>query len=334
MSQKLRSSRTLVSSSPANPAVAPTMAESDSPENFQAFVVSSLKQLNNLPNEVLNIKTAIDDLSSDCRDMKYSLEYSNAQVEKLQEELQSQKGEIAALRLGLLAERKSNHDLTVQVAELHEHNIQLEMYSRRHNVIIEGLDEKENENIADKFVACLLEMFQIRIDPHSIDKVHRFGRSVNGRPRPVVARFTTHSQRDTVLFSYRNMRVKPNGVYINEDLPQKVKSRRSEIRAVYLHAKAKGAKAKLLGDKVIINDVPYIYDSLPNVPKQFSLEAARTVEVNDETIGFYSRHSFLSNLSPCVIECDGRQFVSAEQLYQKQKADFAGRPDVAVKNNE
>ena len=181
-------------------------------------MVSSLKQLNNLPNEVLNIKTAIDDLSSDCHDMKCSLKYSTAQVEKLQQVLQSQKGEIAALRLGLLAECKSNHDLTVQVAELHERNIQLEMYSRRHNVIMEGLEEKENENIADKFVACLLEMFQIRIDPHSIDKVQRFGHSVNGRPRPVVARFTTHSQRDTVLFSYRNLRVKPNVVYINEDV--------------------------------------------------------------------------------------------------------------------
>ena len=68
MSQKTRPSL-----NPTSPAVPHTMAEPESGEGFQSIMVilSSLKQLNILPHDILNLKIAIDNLSGDCPDMKF-----------------------------------------------------------------------------------------------------------------------------------------------------------------------------------------------------------------------------------------------------------------------
>ena len=80
------------------------------------------------------------------------------------------------------------------------------MYTRRHNVIIEGLLEEENEVTKSLVLNCLTKAFKIQLNDDMLDKCHRYGKSINGHPRPVIARFVNHSTRDRVLYTARNLK--------------------------------------------------------------------------------------------------------------------------------
>ena len=85
-------------------------------------------------------------------------------------------------------------------------------------------------------------MCKIVLHSNEIDQIHRYGKSVAGRPRPIIIRFMSHSSRDRILFSYRSLKENPTNFFINEDLPYEVKTSRADIRAVAKQAKSSGAK--------------------------------------------------------------------------------------------
>ena len=114
-------------------------------------------------------------------------------------------------------------------------------------------------------------------------------------------------------------------------LPHQIKAERADIRSVAKFAKTQGAHVKLPGDRVTINSITYTHDTLPKIPERFSLAAARTISVNPETIGFYSKHSVFSNFAPVNVEYQGSVYSSVEQCYQVLYAKDAGRDDLIDK---
>ena len=197
--------------------------------------------------------------------------------------------------------------------------------------MLEGLAESENENLEQKYIYCLQEHFNIKTASSDIDKIHRFGRSVGGKPRPIIIRYITHSARDSVLYAARELRNKPPNLFINEHLPPEVKAQRAELRTVSIQARKAGANnVKLTGDKLTINGKTYTYENIDMVPAEYSLQEARTVRVNTETTAFYSKHSYLSNFYPAPF-IDNVQYNSVEQLYQRRKLEAAGRTDLLPK---
>ena len=97
------------------------------------------------------------------------------------------------------------------------------------------------------------------------------------------------------------------------------------IWAVSIQAHAAGARTvKLQGDRVIIDNRTYTYETINSVPDIYSLESARTVKVSQDTTAFYSRFSYLSNFYQAYFWIDGIQYNSVEQMYQR-KLEAAGQ---------
>ena len=191
------------------------------------------------------------------------------------------------------------------------------------------MEESENESLDRKYVECLNDKFAIKTNKADLDKIHRFGRSIGGKPRPMIVKYVTHRARDEVLYAARNLKNKPPHLYINEDLPAEIKSQRAVIRAVSIQARAAGARTvKLQGDRVIIDNRTYTYETINTVPDIYSLESARTVKVSQDTTAFYSRFSYLSNFYQAYFWNDGIQYNSVEQMYQRRKLEAAGRDDL------
>ena len=78
-----------------------------------------------------------------------------------------------------------------------------------------------------------------------------------------------------------------------------MKNRRAELRSIVLHARSLGSDARQKGDTIYIGGRQYDSKSIDSLPQEFSLEASRTKKVGQNTIGFYSGFSPLSNFHRC-----------------------------------
>ena len=70
---------------------------------------------------------------------------------------------------------------------------------------------------------------------------------------------------------------------------------------------------------------------LYSLPKELSLEAARTKKVAPNAIAFYSRVSPLSNFYSCSLVLNNTTYSSSEQAFQAQRALSIGRDDIVKK---
>ena len=71
-------------------------------------------------------------------------------------------------------------------------------------------------------------------------------------PKTVVVKFESFKDRDTVMRAAR--KEKPRGVYINEDLSQRVMARRRELMPRLREAREQGKIAYLTYDKLVVRD--------------------------------------------------------------------------------
>ena len=91
-----------------------------------------------------------------------------------------------------------------------------EDYSRRQNVVIEGLAESEGESeekLQVSVQALLKDKMNITPD---IEIIHRIGKASQQRPRPVIMKLKTYKDRqDCLKFSAR---LKGTNIFVNEDV--------------------------------------------------------------------------------------------------------------------
>ena len=203
---------------------------------------------------------------------------------------------------------------------------------RKCNLILEGINESENEDLRNVFRQLLTDVLHVNINTETeIDKIHRFGKSVSGRPRPIAVKFLRHNVRDSVLSSAKNLKNHQERIYINEDLPAPIKARRSELRAIVQHARSTGVNAKQSGDKIVIEGQWYDQNTTKCLPPKFSLETVRTQELGSDATSFFSKHSPFSNFSPAAFVVNHKTYNCVEQFFQATKSSFAGRDDVTLR---
>ena len=203
---------------------------------------------------------------------------------------------------------------------------------RRCHLIFEGCREQKQENVLALVVHTITTVLKLPINSDSeIDKAHRYGRSIAGRPRPIIVKFVKHSTRDLVLMAAKELKHSDDNIYINEDLPSSLTNRRAELRSVLLHARSLETDAKQKDDRIFIAGKQYDHGSLDSLPKELSLEVARTKKVAPNAIAFYSRFSPLSNFYSCSFVLNNATYSSNEQAFQAQRALNIGRDDIVKK---
>ena len=103
-----------------------------------------------------------------------------------------------------------------------------ETYTRKYNlVIISGVEEKEHKNIDCAVVRLISEHLQVNVGTADFDKIHRYGRSWNGKPRPVIAKCFPLAVRDSIMQNAKKLT--GTGIFINEDLPEDARLQRASI---------------------------------------------------------------------------------------------------------
>lgn len=71
--------------------------------------------------------------------------------------------------------------------------------SNANNVIIYGVEERDEGCVYDSIQQLFTSKLQCRVDKSDVNSVHRIGRKVNGKTRPLVVEFMRKWQRDEIF---------------------------------------------------------------------------------------------------------------------------------------
>ena len=181
------------------------------------------------------------DVVKDCKAKSDAIEKLSSDLEKQRVEMQKMSDVIKTV-----TEEKEKLSSTV---------LDLQCRSMKSNLVFTGLGgEGRDENIEHKLRSFLFHELGIEGDIR-FGNIHRFGRHVRGRCRPIVARFLHHQ--DLTLVRDRAYRLKDTPYGIHEQFPKVIEDKRRELYPIMRQLKREGNNTKLVRDKLYVNGQLY-----------------------------------------------------------------------------
>ena len=202
-----------------------------------------------------------------------------------------------------------------------------ETYSRRDNLLIDGLSESRGEDIKRKVLTFFEDTLKVNSGKQiSLTRVHRIGRiqgnqwQGNTPPRTVIVRFHYYPDREKVWRA--SWKLKDNMHFVKEDFPESVIQNRRILLPPFRAARKDPSvkKALLRGDVLIIDDKHYTVDTLSTLPDRlkWTEKGERFIEECNSTF-FFGKESFLSNHHPSKFVEAGKTYLCVEEYYLEKK---------------
>ena len=224
-------------------------------------------RLNNLYTTMANIEGSISSLDKDVAELKAKSKTTSDSVNKLEQSVDFNAGDIADLKSDLLGLKFENENLKKQL-------LYSESYSRRENLkfigVVENTCDSTNQNAANSSDSLQCEntkdvLFKFLEDELNItdsrkriefQRVHRLGKPrSSGDPRPIIARFLRYQDREEVMQKAR-AKLKGKGYAVVEDFPKELYELRKRQQNKLKRARQDGLKAffsKKFPDRLYIN---------------------------------------------------------------------------------
>ena len=220
--------------------------------------------------------------------------------------------------------KKDNVKLLSENAMLKERTIKLESFTKKNNVLFQGIPESEEENCKQLVTDELAKIPELELPESAVVKCFRLGRGdlKESQPRLIKCVLESSDVKTEIL------KVKTqfsDGIYVSEDFPVEINERRKKLYPIYKRAlsipKYKG-KVTMQSDRLVINGKIYTVEPLNNLDTlPQDLHPRSTCEVEDEhTLAYFGMHSPFSNFYPCNFTVDNVQYCCTEQYIQSSKA--------------
>ena len=232
---------------------------------------------------------------------------------------------------GTNGKRLKCHDVTLsamqqQLTKLARENTMLkdklvtqDSRNRKDNIVFRGVPENRGES-CDKIIRDVIR--QTGIDPNNVklSACHRLGRPGSEKPRPILTRF--HFNGDRVKVMQGRKILEKCKIYLSDDYPPEVVSRRNQLYPILKYAKnipKYKDKSWLSSDKLIIDGKSYSIHTLHTLPTDLDPRLISTPTKDDSTV-FFGCNSPLSNHHPSPFTLDSIQYSCVEQYLMTQKA--------------
>lgn len=269
--------------------------------------------------ELAQIKLNTTDIKADLAEVKDSLEYTQADVLEAQKDIKSNADNIKSVDEKTENLKHEIETLKNTIAHQNEDLKKLDIYSRRFNVIIEGVKESPYRN-TETLVRDILKE-KCHINSIEIDKCHRIGyvkkdHSTISRPRKIIVRFRSHRDRDTVIENRKHL--KGTGLIISEDYGPELNKDEAELRPILRLAKKSDSNA-------FLKQGTLTYKGHKFKPSQINAMNLNLKEIHEEytahAILFNGKYSPLSTMhkSDFFDATYNLTFESAEQCFQYHK---------------
>ena len=111
------------------------------------------------------------------------------------------------------------------------------MYTRKFNLVIHGISEKEDEDNAENVIE-LGKLLNVNLTRSDIDIVHRMKVKSKNQPRPIIVRFANYNAKSQLYKARLHLRstfsqdLGPGKIYINENLTEWRAELFKEVRKV------------------------------------------------------------------------------------------------------
>lgn len=260
-------------------------------------------------NDITDLKSSINFLFDDTTNVDGTPPSRN-DILLLEKRIRSFSTSLTAMQSDLDAKNKRLNTLDLKTREL--------------NLLIDGMFELAKEDTIS-YVCNLLVKFIPHFNRHWIDNAYRLGKPApNKAPRRILLTVSSYLVRERILECAKSIAdagTPGARIFINEDIPEPIKRRRSDVFKYVDFLKKKGIQATQKGDGVIFNNTLYRYEELLHMSDGFSQKDSRTTRKNG-VLAFQSPHSPLSNLFVAPIKRNGIVYPSAEHVYQHSKAIF------------
>ena len=302
------------------------------------------KLVDNLEKAFSNINESFKEMKTDIREIKETLLDKIDNALSVANEAKSMV-ETHVTALNSLCEDVNELKKTCTVLKkentlLKQHNLNNEMYSRKDNLILYGIIERDNENnihcaqAARVFFREKLHLDDEQVAGISFVRCHRLKERRFG-VRPIIVRFWRYSDRELVwgkVTELKGQRI----LSMSEDFPREIAYRRNKLYPIYKKAKQTPNlcnKVFLRGDKLIIVGKQYTVDNIHTLtgslnPRSFSERTNENVYVMG---GIHSDSSPLSNYAKCprAFKYMGKSFTTSEAAYMYAKAINADQATIA-----
>lgn len=203
---------------------------------------------------VQQLNDQISKLDSKANDLIRSLEFTQREVDDLKATIKDQVKEKTEDKIKIENLNDQLSSSNNKIKELEDRINQQEDYSRRNNIRISGMQEVDDgetwEQTAVRVTSLIEEKLQI--PGIELERAHRVGKRRDEKPRPIVARFSRHCDREAVMRSARKL--KGTNIYLNDDLCAASQVVKNAQMPLYKQARAQGKIAFFRHTKLIIKD--------------------------------------------------------------------------------
>ena len=308
------------------------MTNNDPPSDFMLQLEKLLdKKLDPIKNELANVSANVEKAIRTADEAK---QLAIAAITKVDE---SSTAADSALRIATSMESRLA-DLEEKQARMSEQILSQEAYSRRNNLIFEGVPECPDEHLSETMRTLISKLGMdvahvTLIACHRIPTGHRGGS--RGKPRPVIIKFLQYDDRKAI-WKLRNK--SERGIWLKEDFPTDIENRRKTLWP-YLKAAYQGdpsnpdgrVSAYLRLDKLHLNNQTFTHTTLDKIPPYIKnrVENPPPMRQSSDATIFFTKGSHLSNFHPSNFDVDGHSYSSVEQYLSHRKALLFGAEDVA-----
>ncbi|KAM3619221.1 uncharacterized protein V6R79_004722 [Siganus canaliculatus] len=199
----------------------------------------------------------LEQLSTDVKELKHSVEFNNSLIEVLKADNASLRSEVNNLKQLTAELQKDKINMANSILDL-------QCRSMRDNIVIHGLAEVENEThqkseeLLKSFLVKELKMKPEDAGAVRFSRVHRLGRTKpdqQRRPRPIVAKVVDSKMKSTVIS--RGKELKGSNYSISDQFPPEIMNRRRLLNPVMAEARKAKKNARLFIDKLYIDGALY-----------------------------------------------------------------------------
>ncbi|KAM7299805.1 uncharacterized protein ISCGN_020370 [Ixodes scapularis] len=170
---------------------------------------------------------------------------------------------VQGLNENVIAINKKIQSLEETIRYQNDRLIDFENRSRRNNLIIYELPEKDKESEDDLKQKVIKELFDVKLGVQvmSLERIHRLGYKRNESCRPVIIKLFNYNEKLSVLKNCKKL--KGTTISVSSDYAKETREKRKKLWNSASTNRADGDDVFLVHDKLKINNKTYEWD-----PKQ------------------------------------------------------------------
>ena len=225
----------------------------DQPPEWAKTLISKVDTLTSKLNKLDTIANSVNGLHDDFQmlqirvgELEKSQKFLSDHYDKEKKSTTKKTNDIDDLKSVVNKLEGNNKDLCDTILDLQSR-------SMRDNLLFMGVPEvsaMEEEDCCDFVQTFGAEKLNIHEEIH-IDRAHRIGRKIEGKCRPIVAKFSQYKQRETVRLNASKLKDSP--IYVRQQFPKAIIDARKVLQPTFDKAKNDGKYVYFVKDKLYID---------------------------------------------------------------------------------